>query len=99
MRRSIYCEYEFEITEYVNNGENSLSVELEDLNLSFGPTPGWENFGGIIRDVSLVYRDDNYISDVFFKTELCNGYNDVQIAVDVQTDKNTDSLLEIWALT
>lgn len=90
-----YCEYEFEITEYVNNGENSLSVELEDLNLSFGPTPGWENFGGIIRDVSLVYRDDNYISDVFFKTELCNGYNDVQIAVDVQTDKNTDSLLEI----
>lgn len=93
-----YCEYEFEITEYVNNGENSLSVELEDLNLSFGPTSGWENFGGIIRDVSLIYRDDNYISDVFFKTELCNGYKDAQIAVDVQTDKDTDSLLEISLL-
>ena len=93
-----YCEYEFEITNYVMDGENTLCVELEDLNLSFGPTPGWENFGGIIRDVSLIYREDNYISDVFFKTDLCNEYKDAEVSVDVQTDKNTDSLLEISLL-
>ena len=92
------CEYEFEITEHIIEGENTLSVELEDLNLCFGPTPGWENFGGIIRDVSLIYRDDNYISDVFFKTDLCNEYKDAEVSVDVQTDKNTDSLLEISLL-
>ena len=82
-----YCEYEFEITSLVTAGENLLEVELEDLNLSFGPTPGWENFGGIIRDVSLIYRDDNYITDVFFQSELKNDYRDAAIKVDVQTDK------------
>lgn len=82
-----YCEYEFEITSLVTAGENLLEVELEDLNLSFGPTPGWENFGGIIRDVSLIYRDDNYITDVFFQSELKNNYRDAAIKVDVQTDK------------
>ena len=90
-----YCEYEFEITDLVRNGENELSVELEDLNLSFGPTPGWENFGGIIRDVSLVYRNKNYIKDVFFKSELINGYSDAIVSVEVETDKPSGAILEI----
>lgn len=90
-----YCEYEFEITEQVIEGENTLSVEIEDLNLSFGPTPGWENFGGIIRDVTLIYRDENYISDVFFKSVLTNDYKDALVSVDVQTDKETKERIEI----
>lgn len=93
-----YSEYEFEITDCVKNGENSLSVELEDLNLSFGPTPGWENFGGIIRDVSLIYREENYISDVFFKSTLTNDYSDALVSVEVQTDKSTDESVEISLL-
>ena len=90
-----YCEYEFEITDFVTVGENTLSVELEDINLSFGPTPGWENYGGIIRDVSLVYREDNYVTDVFFKSELTNSYKDATISVEVKSDKATDEDFEI----
>lgn len=82
-----YCEYEFEIGKYVKEGTNELTVELEDLDLSFGPTPGWENFGGIIRDVSLIYRDDDYISDVFFYSTLKNEYRDASVTFDVKTDR------------
>ena len=84
-----YCEYEFEITDRVRVGENELTVELEDLQLSFGPTAGWENFGGIIRDVSLIYRDENFITDVFFKSTLQNDYRDATVTVDVTTDRPT----------
>ncbi|MBQ8893747.1 MAG: hypothetical protein IJ043_04985 [Clostridia bacterium] len=50
-----YCRYTFDITEKAKSAGNLLRVELEDLAPSFGPSEGWENFGGIIRDVSLVY--------------------------------------------
>ena len=84
-----YCEYEFEITDRVRAGENELTVELEDLQLPFGPTAGWENFGGIIRDVSLVCRGETYITDVFFKSTLQNGYRDATVTVDVTVDHST----------
>ena len=90
-----YCEYEFEITSLVDDCENELTVELEDLNLSFGPTQGWENYGGIIRDVSLVYRNENYISDVFFKSTLCGDYKDATVSVDVQLDREAVANIEI----
>ncbi|MBQ7321529.1 MAG: hypothetical protein IJW99_05485 [Clostridia bacterium] len=90
-----YSEYEFEITDRVRAGSNTLSVELEDLNLSFGPTAGWENFSGIIRDVSLIGRGENYISDVFFKSRLCNGYRDAAVEVAVETDRPTEGQMRM----
>ena len=90
-----YCEYEFEITERVRIGENELRVELEDIRLPFGPTAGWENFGGIIRDVSLIYRAENYITDVFFKSALQNGYRDATVTVDVTVDRPTAGQAQI----
>ena len=44
------------------------SVELEDIDRSFGPTEGWENFGGIIRDVSLIYKEKALTKAWFYKT-------------------------------
>ncbi len=90
-----YSEYEFEITDRVREGSNELSVELEDLNLSFGPTAGWENFGGIIRDVSLIYRNENYMTDVFFKSTLYHDYRDATVRVEVTTDKETEGEMRI----
>ena len=51
-----YSEYEFDVTEIVKQKENTLTVVLEDINRAFGPSNGWENFGGIIRDVYLELR-------------------------------------------
>lgn len=65
-----YSEYTFEITEVLCEGENELRVELSDIEPAFGPTEGWENYGGIIRDVSLLYSGNDYIQDVFFYYDI-----------------------------
>ena len=48
-----YCEYTFDITDIATKSNNRLFLELEDIDASFGPSEGWENYGGIIRDVSI----------------------------------------------
>lgn len=65
-----YSEYTFEITDVVRREENELLVELSDIEPAFGPTEGWENYGGIIRDVSLLYSGNDYIRDVFFHYDI-----------------------------
>lgn len=77
-----YCEYTFDVTDIVREKNNTLLVELEDISPAFGPTAGWENYGGIIRDVSLLYHGENYITDVFFHSKLLNGYRDAEFTVE-----------------
>lgn len=77
-----YSEYSFDVTDIVKEKDNKILVEIEDISPRFGPTEGWENFGGIIRDVSLVYSDSNYIKDVVFKSKLINNYCDASFTVD-----------------
>lgn len=71
-----YSEYTFDITDIVKEEKNALCVLLEDISPTFGPVAGWENFGGIIRDVYIYYKNEEEISDVFFYTELKNDYRD-----------------------
>ena len=80
-----YSEYTFDITDIVKKKNNSLLLEIEDINASFGPSEGWENYGGIIRDVSLIYKKKNYIKDVFFTQELINNYTDAEYTVTVSS--------------
>ena len=81
-----YSEYRFEITEIVKPEGNSLRVEIEDISPEFGPVEGWGNYGGIIRDVNLLYTDENYISDVFFHCNLVNEYQDAEFVVETTAD-------------
>ncbi|MBQ7761339.1 MAG: hypothetical protein IJ400_04715 [Clostridia bacterium] len=80
-----YSEYTFDITEIAIERGNSLLVLLEDVNASFGPSEGWENYGGIIRDVSLIYKEKGYIKDVFFTQSLTNCYTDAEYTVNVNS--------------
>lgn len=86
-----YSEYTFEITDVVRREENELLVELSDIEPAFGPTEGWENYGGIIRDVSLLYSGNDYIRDVFFHYDIVHekewdgNYN----GQDADTDQET----------
>lgn len=77
-----YSEYTFDVTGIIRDKSNELLVELEDLSPAFGPTAGWENFGGIIRDVYLLFSEETYIKDVFFHSELKNGYRDALYTVE-----------------
>lgn len=88
-----YCRYTFDVTSCVKSCDNVLSVVLEDITPTFGPSEGWENYGGIIHDVLLLYRANNYIEDVFFTGKLQNNYRDAQVQVQVQTNQvNADEL-------
>ena len=69
-----YCEYEFEITDCVRPTGNELLVELEDIAPAFGPTEGWQNYGGITRPVQLIYRNEHYIENVFFVGHASGEY-------------------------
>ena len=68
------------------------------MQLSFGPTPGWENFGGIIRDVWLITRGENYLADVFFRCRLLNDYRDAAMTVAVRADRPTEANIRISLL-
>ena len=89
-----YCEYRFEITDIVKEKENTLLVELEDISPAFGPVEGWGNFGGIIRDVNLLYTEKNYIEDVFFHSVLVNDYQDAEFVVETKSDSQ-EGMFEI----
>ncbi len=89
-----YCEYSFDVTDHILP-QNKLTVELEDIDRSFGPTEGWENFGGIIRGVSLILLPDSYIKDVFFKSKLTDNFSRAEISVEVECENGGDGELEI----
>jgi len=88
-----YSEYEIEITDIVKPKDNELLVELEDISPKFGPSEGWENFGGIIRDVSLVYRNKDYITDVFFYSELSDGYTNAFFTVKTECESSNGTFV------
>ncbi len=93
-----YAEYEFEITECVLPTDNELRVVLEDLDRAFGPSEGWQNFGGIIRDVHLIYRHPHYIKNVFFKNNLKNHYKnaEIEIEIDAELGKDSSYRISLW---
>ncbi len=86
-----YSEYVFDITKYAKEKDNELRVHIEDIAPAFGPSEGWENYGGIIRDVDIVYKNESYITDVFFASTLKNNYQDADFTVRVSA-VNTENI-------
>ncbi len=75
---------EFDITEYVEVGENTLAVEvyrwsdgsyLEDQDM-------WR-LSGIFRDVTLTARPAVHIHDFHIVTDLDDNYEDADVTIDV----------------
>jgi len=65
-----FTPFQFEITNSVHNGGNSIVVRVNNQRLKDG-IPGlgydWFNYGGITRDVNLVETDNSFISDYFIQ--------------------------------
>jgi beta-galactosidase/beta-glucuronidase len=71
-----YCKYVFDVAKNISPGENTLSVNIYDMGVPFGPSEGWENYGGIIREVYLEFAAPVRIEDVFWKTKFNKGYSE-----------------------
>jgi hypothetical protein len=81
-----YSEYTFEVTHLVKERDNLLTVCLEDIDRAFGPSEGWENYGGIIRDVHLLQGGAYRILDVFFKSTPEKDYRDARFSAEVTAE-------------
>jgi len=79
-----YVPYQFDVTSYVREGSNDLDVAIADLaadpsgagkdEIALGVNPGWEAYGGIIRDVYVELRSASFIENVRFAYKLDQGY-------------------------
>lgn len=69
-----YIEHRIEITDLIKEKDNLLNVKITDMGLPFGPSAGWENYGGIIRNVYIEYTKASVIEDIVWHTEFKDEY-------------------------
>jgi beta-glucuronidase len=70
-----FTPFQFEITEKVKDGNNTVIVKVNNNRLGNG-LPGngydWFNYGGITRDVDLIETSHTYIEDYFIQLKKGN---------------------------
>lgn len=81
-----YAEYRFEITDLLRESGNRVEVQLSDIAPAFGPSEGWENYGGIIRDVYIEYTTDTFIQNFLWNAQLNATFDAAECTVTVQVD-------------
>ncbi len=81
-----YCRYTFEISHLIREKKNEVSMEIEDMDVVFGPSEGWENYGGIIRDVYVEYCGEGKIADSFFRASYSEDYAQAHCAISLEVD-------------
>ncbi len=70
MHKGGFTPFNFEITDFIKESENSLVVKVDNKRKREGvPTlnTDWFNYGGITRDVMLVEVSETYIRDYFIQ--------------------------------
>ncbi|MGA8100772.1 MAG: glycoside hydrolase family 2 TIM barrel-domain containing protein, partial [Candidatus Acidiferrales bacterium] len=80
-----YVPYEFEFTASAKEGSNEIQVQIADLvpfadgtaiaEIALGVHPGFEAYGGIIRDVWVELRPASFIENVRLAYELSDNYS------------------------
>lgn len=72
-----FTPFDFEVTDKVMNGENSVVVEVDNTRVAEG-VPGihtdWWNYGGLTRGVKLIEVPETFIDN--FKLQLARGRSD-----------------------
>lgn len=79
---SPYIEHKIEVTDILKDKDNEIIVEIRDMGMPFGPSAGWENYSGIIRDVYIEYTKKSIISDIIWHNSLSHDYKNAECYVD-----------------
>src|SRR5208283_3248256 len=84
-----YVPYEFEFTDTAREGNNEVEIEMADLvpwpdgtgkhELALGVNPGWEAYGGIIRDVLAEIRPASFVENVRLAYQLGENFQSVAL--------------------
>ncbi len=84
---------EFDITDYLHHGENSLTVfVLKWCAGSYLEDQDKFRMSGIFRDVYLLEREHNYLQDLHIKTVLSEDLSVGQIYLDLKFAKCADDI-------
>ncbi len=76
---------EFDVTEYVKTGDNMLAVlVLKWCDGSYFEDQDKFRMSGIFRDVYLLLRDEQHITDAVITTPLSKDYKTATVEVDLQ---------------
>lgn len=85
-----YVPYEFEFTDAAKEGDNDVELEMADLipwpdgtgkyEIALGVNPGWEAYGGIIRDAWVEIRPASYVDNVRLAYQFGNTLQSVSLA-------------------
>ena len=71
MSRCSHCQAEFDLTDYVNRGENELTVAVYTNNAgSYLEDQDHFRYHGIFRDVYILTRPENHIRDIYLKPDV-----------------------------
>jgi hypothetical protein len=88
-----YIPYEFEFTDVAREGQNAIEIQMADLvpfpdgtgqaEIALGVNPGWEAYGGIVRDVWVEIRPVAFIENVRLSYQLARDFQTVALQPQV----------------
>ena len=85
MSRCSHCQAEFDITAFVQEGKNSVTVAVYTHNAgSYLEDQDQFRYHGIFRDVYLLSRPENHIQDVYLKPQI-SGQVEVEVTFSGET--------------
>jgi len=90
-----FTPFNFEISDYLKEGENSFVVRVDNTRLPEGvPTmkTDWWNYGGITRDVNIIEVNETFVQDYFI--QLKKGSQNVLKAY-IKLDKEIKNSQEV----
>lgn len=86
---------EFEVTDYLKEGENKLAVEVyKRSSASWLEDQDFFRFSGLFRDVYLYAIPKSHVSDLFVKASLCQEYRCGSLSVALEMEGNLDCQVE-----
>jgi beta-glucuronidase len=94
-----YVPHEFEFTRQAKEGVNQIEVAIADLvpdpsgagkdEIALGLNPGWEGYGGIIRDAYIELRPTAYVDNAKLSYKLTSDYTRVACRLRVFVSSTT----------
>src|SRR5271157_5240103 len=96
-----YVPYEFDFAAHAQEGKNQIDVAIADLHpdptgagkdeIALGVNPGWEAYGGIIRDVYVEIRPAAFINNVRLGYKLNADYTQAACRAQVMVSSLTET--------
>lgn len=88
---------EFNITDYLKEGENKLAVEVyKRSSASWIEDQDFWRFSGIFRDVYLYGIPETHVNDLFVKTYLSDDFSNAKLKIDIKMIGNKNTKIEAY---